>query len=240
MTRSCPKMEPGREGAVRASGRCPSRVLRCLVGEKLLGVAAGVEKQEGESERAETDRGREGEGERQREREGEGERASGQRVENWTGRRRGLGVGGCVSLLAQTGEAAGIREIDQERVPGWGLALCHSGRSERRTTWVCLDAEACSESGGAQMGEGSNKMAKDVAADGNEARSDGRCGKPGPCSSVEALGEEGRSVGGRAVAGRLDAAGIGGPLTHSAGRRVLAKFTRTFQHFAPVVCRVSY
>jgi len=90
------------------------------------------------------------------------------------------------------------------------------------------------------MGEGSNKMAKDVAADGNEARSDGRCGKPGPCSSVEALGEEGRSVGGRAVAGRLDAAGIGGPLTHSAGRRVLAKFTRTFQHFAPVVCRVSY
>jgi len=91
MTRSCPKMEPGREGAVRASGRCPSRVLRCLVGEKLLGVAAGVEKQEGESERAETDRGREGEGERERERARgrEGERATGRELDGQTSGSRG-------------------------------------------------------------------------------------------------------------------------------------------------------
>ena len=111
--------------------------------------------------RSRKERERGGEIERQRETERENERASRQRVENWTGRGSGVSLGvGVYRSWPKRGRAAGMREIDQERVPGWAWQLCRSGRSERRTTWVCLDAEACSESG-AQMGEGSRKMAKD-------------------------------------------------------------------------------
>ena len=69
------------------------------------------------------------------------------------------------------------KEIDQERVPGLAWhSVAAAGVSGARLLPLCGTVED-----EAQMGEVA-KGAKGVTADGNEASSDGRCGKPGPCS----------------------------------------------------------